>query len=128
MITTWGVRCTRQICRRPQQFHRERGPRSPFVVSESPPAAVSLEPAKEMPVMKRRYLTLAFALFLSAGCSFQRPSPWKIHGGLKECLDMCRVWDLEFVAMVGVGDQGPSTEGASACVCQARKTAVTAEV
>ena len=78
--------------------------------------------------MKRRYVTLAFALFLSAGCSFQRPSPWKIHGGLKECLDMCRVWDLEFVAMVGVGDQGPSTEGASACVCQARKTAATAEV
>jgi hypothetical protein len=80
--------------------------------------------------MKRRYLTLALALFLSqsVGCSLQRPSPWKIHGGLKECLDLCRVWDLEFVAMVGVGDQGPSTEGASACVCQARKTAATAEV
>ena len=80
--------------------------------------------------MKRRYLTLALALFLSqgAGCTLQRPSPWKIHGGARECMDMCRLWDLEFVAMVGVGDQGPATEGASACICQLRKSAATAEV
>jgi len=80
--------------------------------------------------MKRRYLTLALALFLSlgAGCTLQRPSPWKIHGGARECMDMCRLWDLEFVAMVGVGDQGPASEGASACICQVRKSAASAEV
>ena len=74
--------------------------------------------------MKRRYLTHAVALFLSlgAGCALQRPSPWKVQGGPKECMDMCRLWDLEFVAMVGVGDQGRSSEGASACVCQLRKS------
>ena len=81
--------------------------------------------------MKRRYLTLAVALFLSQGigCALQRPSPWKIQGGPKECMDTCRLWDLEFVAMVAVGDQGRTSEGASACVCQLRKSpAASAEV
>ena len=80
--------------------------------------------------MKRGYLCLAVAVFLSqgAGCALQRVSPWKVQGGPKECMEMCRIWDLEFVGMVGVGDQGKTTDGASACVCQVRKPAATAEV
>jgi len=33
---------------------------------------------------------------------------------------MCTKWDLEFAGMVGVGDQSPSGDGATACVCQVR--------
>lgn len=53
-------------------------------------------------------------LVVSAGCA----SSWKVHGGPKECLTMCQSWDMELVGMVGVGDQGRTGEGATACVCQ----------
>jgi hypothetical protein len=58
-------------------------------------------------------LLLLLALFLTA-CASQ----WKIHGGPKECVNMCKNWDMELVGMVGVGSQGRSSEGATACVCQ----------
>lgn len=80
--------------------------------------------------MKRGYLSLAFAVFLSQGaaCSLQRASAWKVQGGAKECIEMCKGWDLDFAGMVGVGDQGRTTDGASACICQVRKSAATAEI
>jgi hypothetical protein len=31
---------------------------------------------------------------------------------------MCKKWELEFVAMVGVGNQESTGDGATACVCQ----------
>jgi hypothetical protein len=57
---------------------------------------------------------------LLAGCASQ----WKIQGGPKECLQMCQSWDMDLTGMVGVGNQdATSGEGATACVCQVRKTA-----
>jgi hypothetical protein len=57
----------------------------------------------------------AFALMvICSGC----PSAWKIHGGPQECLRMCKSWNLQFAGMVGVGNQDPSGDGATACVCQ----------
>jgi hypothetical protein len=66
-------------------------------------------------------LVSASSLFLFAGCASQ----WKIQGGPKECLAMCKNWGLQFTAMVGVGNQDTTGEGATACVCQvpARSTA-----
>ena len=55
-------------------------------------------------------LTVCFAL---AGCASQ----WKVHGGPAECMTMCQEWDMELAGMVGVGDQGRTGGGASACVC-----------
>ena len=34
---------------------------------------------------------------------------------------MCSAWDLEFTAMVGVGSQDRTGDGATACVCQPRR-------
>ena len=48
------------------------------------------------------------------GCA----SPWKISGGPKECVSMCRGWGMELAGMVGVGDQSASEGGATACVCE----------
>lgn len=31
---------------------------------------------------------------------------------------MCKSWNLQFAGMVGVGNQDPSGDGATACVCQ----------
>lgn len=77
----------------------------------------------------RGYLGLAFfVLLVGAGCALQRPSPWKVHGGAKECIEMCKGWDLEFAGMVGVGDQGNATDGASACICQRKSAGATAEL
>src|SRR5262245_2504957 len=45
------------------------------------------------------------------------PSHWKVHGGPAQCVEMCTHWGLQFAAMVGVGDQAPTTNGATACVC-----------
>lgn len=61
-------------------------------------------------------LTLCIAIVCSTlvGCA----SNWKIHGGPKECVEMCNKWDLVFAGMVGVGDQSSSGAGATACVCQ----------
>lgn len=58
-------------------------------------------------------MTLALAAVCS-GC----PSAWKIHGGPAECIRMCQGWKLQFAGMVGVGNQDPSGDGATACVCQ----------
>jgi hypothetical protein len=63
--------------------------------------------------MKRTILFVV--LGLGSGCV---PSQWKIHGGPAECLQMCRNWNLEFAGMVGIGNQDPSGNGATACVCQ----------
>lgn len=81
-------------------------------------------------MIQRRYLAFALLVALSqlAACAFQRASPWKVQGGPKECMEICKGWDLEFAGMVGVGDQTRTTEGASACVCQVRKSAPTAEL
>ena len=59
---------------------------------------------------------------LSVGCA----SPWKISGGPKECVSMCREWDMELAGMVGVGDQGSTGGGATACVCQVKGKGATA--
>ena len=76
----------------------------------------------------RRYLALAVFVVSTQGiaCAIGRGSPWKVAGGPKECIEMCKGWDLEFAGMVGVGDQTHATDGASACVCQVRKPAGTA--
>ena len=58
-----------------------------------------------------------WALALAAVCS-GCPSAWKIHGGPAECIRMCKSWNLQFAGMVGVGNQDPSGDGATACVCQ----------
>jgi hypothetical protein len=54
-----------------------------------------------------------FCLCLVGGCASQ----WKVHGGPAECMSMCQEWDMELAGMVGVGDQGRTGGGASACVC-----------
>ena len=36
---------------------------------------------------------------------------------------MCQSWDMDLSGMVGVGNQDATGEGATACVCQVRKTA-----
>jgi hypothetical protein len=59
--------------------------------------------------------------FMLAGCA----SNWKIHGGPQECVQMCNKWGLVFAGMVGVGDQGATGEGATACVCQVPGTPAT---
>lgn len=53
------------------------------------------------------------------GCA----SAWKIQGGPQTCVDMCRKWDMELSGMVGVGNQDATGPGATACVCQVRRTA-----
>jgi len=53
------------------------------------------------------------------GCASQ----WKIQGGPKECVQMCRTWDMELSGMVGVGNQDATGPGATACVCQVRRAA-----
>ena len=55
-------------------------------------------------------------LFALGGCASQ----WKVHGGPAECMAMCQEWDMELAGMVGVGNQGRSGGGASACVCTVR--------
>jgi hypothetical protein len=39
---------------------------------------------------------------------------------------MCQSWDMDLTGMVGVGNQDATGEGATACVCQVRRTAPTA--
>ena len=51
---------------------------------------------------------------LLGGCA----SDWKIHGGPADCVKMCTNWGLEFTAMVGVGNQDRTGNGATACVCK----------
>ena len=45
-------------------------------------------------------------------------SQWKVQGGPQECMRMCKSWGMQLTGMVGVGDQGRATGGASACVCE----------
>ena len=81
-------------------------------------------------MIKRGYFGLALFAFLSLGfgCALgTKVSQWKVQGGPNECKEMCRIWDLEFAGMVGVGDQGRTTDGASACICQVRKSAPNAQ-
>lgn len=51
---------------------------------------------------------------IGLGCASQ----WKISGGPQECVSMCKGWGMELAGMVGVGNQDPTGEGATACVCQ----------
>ena len=60
---------------------------------------------------------LILCMFVLSGCASQ----WKIQGGPEECRAMCKNWELDFVAMVGVGNQGSVGPGATACVCQVKK-------
>ena len=64
---------------------------------------------------------IAGMLVLLSGCA----SPWKIHGGPKECVQMCRGWGMELTGMVGVGNQDRSGYGATACVCEVPRPAGT---
>jgi hypothetical protein len=59
-------------------------------------------------------LFVALLGLVGFGCG----SPWKISGGPKECVSMCKGWGMELAGMVGVGDQSPSEGGATACVCE----------
>ncbi len=61
-----------------------------------------------------KQIVIITLLALAPGCA----SPWKIHGGPAECLQMCKNWNLEFAGMVGVGSQDSARAGATACVCQ----------
>lgn len=54
------------------------------------------------------------AVVVVLGCA----SPWKVSGGPKECVSMCRGWGMDLVGMVGVGNQDPTGAGATACVCE----------
>lgn len=67
-------------------------------------------------------VTLAMVILLFAGCT----SNWKVQGGPKSCQKMCEDWGLDFTAMVGVGSQGRTGDGATACVCQPRPNKVSA--
>lgn len=60
-------------------------------------------------------------LVFLAGCASQ----WKIQGGPPQCEAMCRNWNMELTGMVGVGNQDSTGPGATACVCQVRRTAST---
>lgn len=62
-------------------------------------------------------VTILICLLLLSGCA----SDWKIRGGPDECRAMCKKWKLEFVGMVGVGNQDATGPGATACVCQVQK-------
>jgi hypothetical protein len=62
---------------------------------------------------------LMVSAWVLGGCASQ----WKIQGGPKECLEMCRNWDMELSGMVGVGNQDATGPGATACVCQVRRAA-----
>jgi hypothetical protein len=62
-------------------------------------------------------MTRGFWIAMLATMAMGCPSKWKIHGGPPECEKMCKHWGLEFAAMVGVGDQSETGEGATACVC-----------
>lgn len=68
---------------------------------------------KEIEMNKRSLMVLAVTL-LCSGCA----SDWKVQGGPAACEKMCEKWGLEFTAMVGVGNQDRTGEGATACVCQ----------
>jgi hypothetical protein len=65
--------------------------------------------------------TVVLVLFLSA-CA----SPWKIHGGPKECTQMCSSWGMQLTGMVGVGNQDRTGYGATACVCELPRPAAPA--
>jgi hypothetical protein len=65
--------------------------------------------------------TIVLGLFLG-GCA----SPWKIHGGPKECSQMCSSWGMELTGMVGVGNQDRTGYGATACVCELPRPAAPA--
>ncbi len=70
--------------------------------------------------MKNRDAALIISVICAGvGCV----SGWKVQGGPKTCVEMCKGWDLEFAGMVGVGDQSRGGDGASACVCQVPKLA-----
>ena len=70
----------------------------------------------------QQYLKLSLALFLLAASALAigcvPKSQWKIQVGPKSCVKMCQSWDLEFAAMVGVGNQKETGDGATACVCK----------
>jgi hypothetical protein len=53
-------------------------------------------------------------------------SQWKIQGGPKECISMCKGWNLDFAGMVGVGNQDATGPGATACVCQVGRESASA--
>lgn len=57
---------------------------------------------------------LLLGVMLLCGCASQ----WKVQGGPKECTKMCADWGMQLTGMVGVGKQGRSGGGASACVCE----------
>jgi hypothetical protein len=70
--------------------------------------------------MNFKDIVQVFGLSLTlAGCASQ----WKIQGGPHECRAMCHKWNMELTGMVGVGNQSATGPGATACVCQVRKTA-----
>jgi hypothetical protein len=66
-----------------------------------------------------RCVGLVVWAWVLGGCASQ----WKIQGGPKECVEMCRSWDMELSGMVGVGNQDATGPGATACVCQVRRAA-----
>ncbi|MFV2058625.1 MAG: hypothetical protein ACC707_19345 [Thiohalomonadales bacterium] len=64
-----------------------------------------------------KLIIATLSLVFITGCA----SDWKIHGGPADCIKMCEKWDLEFTAMVGVGNQDRTGNGATACVCQPKQ-------
>src|SRR4051812_36722178 len=72
-----------------------------------------MHPSRSLLVAKYAGLGLVLLLTANLGCASQ----WKLQGGPAECVSMCSKWNLEFVAMVGVGNQDATGNGATACVC-----------
>ena len=76
--------------------------------------------------MMQTFKTFAPVLVLAAllaSCA----SPWKIQGGPRECTQMCQNWNMDLTGMVGVGNQDATGPGATACVCQVRRAAASAD-
>ncbi|MEI8348034.1 MAG: hypothetical protein WCG27_11245 [Pseudomonadota bacterium] len=72
----------------------------------------------------KKLIAFSLGILLLSGCA----SNWKVHGGPDSCKKMCQEWDLEFTAMVGVGNQDKTGEGATACVCQPKSLIKTSAI
>lgn len=59
-------------------------------------------------------IRICLFVLVTSGCA----TKWVIPEGPVACKKMCEGWDMDFSAIVGIGDQNPMIQqGATACVC-----------
>lgn len=64
-------------------------------------------------------IRICLFVLLASSCA----TKWVIPEGPVACKKMCESWDMEFSAIVGIGDQNPMVQqGATACVCTPQGT------